>query len=128
MAELGLFIKWKQLYWPRLWTCQPPDQAKAMGLDDLQGAFYIFFGIMGVAVCILIIEITFHCIKTSTSRWPCLTKEDMHTILTGIINILLSLFKRRQKQGFQYKIDPIRSAPDTQGKFTNIRGIWSTEI
>ena len=57
MEETGVLSKMREDYWPRDNTCKQTDRAGAIQLDDIQSVFYLLFAILGLASCVLIIEI-----------------------------------------------------------------------
>ena len=60
MREQGLFVAWKERYWPKNDMCKPPDHAQPMKLSDVQGLFYIGFGLLLLATNILFVENMLH--------------------------------------------------------------------
>ena len=98
MQEQGVLFKMKKSYWPRLNTCERPDEAKAMGLNDLQSVFYLLFGIaLGFSFCVLLIEILYHYCTTSTlTGWS----RDFMLVMNAITKRIRSFsgkLKKRRK-------------------------------
>ncbi len=92
MREQGMFFKWKEIYWPKSNKCQPPGQAEAMRLDDLQGVFYLLFVSLGLGSCILIIEIIFHHIPWDKNDCSC--TKFAETLVTKMYSLILIICKR----------------------------------
>ena len=56
MQEQGLLAVWRERYWPKQQNCLPANQAQPIKMFDVQGSFYIVFGLIGFALCVLLIE------------------------------------------------------------------------
>lgn len=70
MTEAGLIQKWREIWWPKSESdsCTSTDRsgsAQSLGLDSLYGLFYVYFGVVGIAVLSFIIELIF---STKTCR------------------------------------------------------------
>lgn len=85
MTEAGLIEKWRNKWWPHSDSCTSSDRsgsAHSLGLDSILGLFYVYFGVVGVAVVLFIIELLF---QTKTFKeWFVVIYRDM----TFKINIL----------------------------------------
>ncbi|XP_052069391.1 glutamate receptor-like [Mytilus californianus] len=62
MTEAGLIEKWREKWWPKSESdsCTSTDRsgsAQSLGLDSLFGLFYVYFGVVGIAVLSFIVEL-----------------------------------------------------------------------
>ncbi|XP_076075595.1 glutamate receptor-like isoform X1 [Mytilus galloprovincialis] len=62
MTEAGLIQKWREIWWPKSESdsCTSTDRsgsAQSLGLDSLYGLFYVYFGVVGIAVLSFIVEL-----------------------------------------------------------------------
>lgn len=85
MTESGLIEKWRNKWWPHSDSCTSSDRsgsAHSLGLDSILGLFYFYFGVVGVAVVLFIIELL--CQTNTFKEWFTLIYRD----ITLKINIL----------------------------------------
>lgn len=62
MTEAGLIQKWREIWWPKSESdsCSSTDRsgsAQSLGLDSLYGLFYVYFGVVGIAILSFIVEL-----------------------------------------------------------------------
>lgn len=64
MHEAGMMERWKEKWWSKINTCAMVSRtggAKPLDMDSIAGLFYVYFGIVGVAVLALCVSIAFQC-------------------------------------------------------------------
>lgn len=86
MTEAGLIEKWRNKWWLHSDSCSSSDRsgsAHSLGLDSILGLFYFYFGVVGVAVVLFIIELL--CQSKTFKEWLAVIYRD----ITLKINILI---------------------------------------
>ncbi len=61
--EQGFLKIWKERYWPKNDKCKKPHVAEVAKLTDVKGLFYIIFGLVFIAMIILLLENLSHHLK-----------------------------------------------------------------
>ncbi|XP_071131796.1 glutamate receptor 4-like [Mytilus edulis] len=91
MNEAGLIEKWRKQWWSLSDDCTSSDRtgsAQSLGLDSIVGLYYVYFGVVGLAVFAFLIELI--CSRKIVQRWISVQVTKLNAVKTMLINRLIN--------------------------------------
>lgn len=91
MNEAGLIEKWRKQWWSLSDDCTSSDRtgsAQSLGLDSIVGLYYVYFGVVGLAVFSFLIELI--CSRKIVQRWISVQVTKLNAGKTMLVNRLIN--------------------------------------
>ncbi|CAC5390408.1 GRIA4 [Mytilus coruscus] len=89
MNEAGLIEKWRKQWWSLSDDCTSSDRtgsAQSLGLDSIVGLYYVYFGVVGLAIISFLIELL--CSRKTVQQWLSVQVTKLNALKTMLINRL----------------------------------------